>query len=86
MTYLAQVRHLIESSFAPMACESTVSPDGSLMVRIYDRDSGRVDLVVTGIAIDTLKSHDAVTTLIEELRDELTSVGMSSALGQPSQA
>ncbi|WP_426118118.1 DUF1652 domain-containing protein [Pseudomonas sp. DSP3-2-2] len=83
MTYLAQVRQLIERSFTPMACECTVSPDGSLMVRIYDRDSGRVDLVVTGIAVDTLKSHDVVLTLIEELRDELTSVSMSSVLGQP---
>ncbi|OCR24102.1 hypothetical protein AFK24_16535 [Pseudomonas syringae] len=86
MTYLAQVRQLIEHSFEPMACDCTVSPDGSLMVRIYDRDSGRVDLVVTGIAVDKLKSHEAVLTLIEELRDELTSVSMSSVLGQPSQA
>lgn len=86
MTYLAQVRQLIESSFEPMACECATCSDGSLTVRVYDRDSGRVDLVVTGIAIDKLKSQHAVLTLIDELRDELTSVSMSSVLGRPSQA
>ncbi|HEX8595783.1 MAG TPA: DUF1652 domain-containing protein [Pseudomonas sp.] len=86
MTYLTQVRHLIESSFEPMACECALCADGSLTVRVFDRESGRVDLVVTGIAVDVLKTHADVRTLIEELRDELASVAMGFDLGQSSQA
>jgi hypothetical protein len=86
MTYLLQVRQLIESSFEPMACECVICSDSSLTVRVFDRDSGRVDLVVTGIAVDTLKTHDDVHTLIDELRDELASVSVGLDIEQRSQA
>jgi hypothetical protein len=80
------MRQLIQGSFEPMACECVVCSDGSLTVRVYDLASGRVDLVVTGIAIDTLKTHEDVRRLIEELRDELASVSTGSDFGQSSQA
>jgi hypothetical protein len=84
MSWLAQVRQLIESSFEPRACECIICADASLTVRIYDRDSGRVDLMVTGIAASKVKTQQDVAELINELRDELTSVGMSHADVEPS--
>lgn len=75
MTWLSQVRHLIEGSFEPLACECIIGADASMTVRIYDRDSGRVDLMVTGIAVDKVKTQHDVAELISELRDELTSIG-----------
>ncbi|PHN20658.1 DUF1652 domain-containing protein [Pseudomonas sp. ICMP 561] len=77
MSWLSQVRHEIEGSFEPLACECVISADASLSVRIYDRESGRVDLMVIGIALDQVKTQHDVLSLISELRDELNSVGMN---------
>lgn len=77
MSWLSQVRQVIEGAFEPMACECVICADASLTVRIYDRDSGRVDLMVTGIAVDKVRTQQDVAELIAELRDELSSVGMS---------
>lgn len=84
MSWLSQVRQSIERSFEPMACECVICADASLTVRIYDRDTGRVDLMVTGIAVDTLKTQQDVAELITELQDELATVGMRRPDVEPS--
>jgi len=73
-----EVRGLIEQGFAPLACECVLG-DVSLSVRVYDRETGRVDLMVTGIALSDLQQHDDVQRLVEELRDEL----YGNTLGHP---
>ncbi|WP_249673103.1 DUF1652 domain-containing protein [Pseudomonas abieticivorans] len=72
MLSLFQVRQLIELGFAPLACDSSVQPGHLLTVKVYEPDSGRVDLIVTGIALHRLANREAVQALIDELRDELS--------------
>ncbi|MDB6050153.1 MAG: hypothetical protein JWR17_2899 [Pseudomonas sp.] len=71
MFSLSYIRRTLEKSFAPLACECTVGADARLTVRIFDRDTGRVDLVVTGITIEKLRSAEAVAKMVDELRYEI---------------
>lgn len=66
-----ELRHLIESAFLPLSCNCRINPDGFLSVQIFDRDSGRVDLFVTGICMAGMVSSRAICTLVSELRVEL---------------
>ncbi|WP_260954669.1 DUF1652 domain-containing protein [Pseudomonas citri] len=71
MTQLAPLRARLEESFTPLACECSLNGDGTLTVRLYRRDSGEVDLVVSGMSVDSVRSEDSIAKLIEELRFEL---------------
>ncbi|KAA0980215.1 DUF1652 domain-containing protein [Pseudomonas sp. ANT_H12B] len=73
MIYLAQLRMQLERSFSPLACDCSVTGDNSLTVKLYHPVSGQVDLVVSGLSAATLRTPEAVTALIEELRYELES-------------
>lgn len=66
-----EIRHIIESAFLPLACRCTISPGGSLTVHVTDPETGRADLVVTGIVTAKLNSSRAISDLIAELRNEL---------------
>jgi hypothetical protein len=66
-----ELRHLIESAFLPLSCNCRINPDGFLSVQIFDPESGRVDLFVTGISIAGLLSSHAICNLVSELRVEL---------------
>lgn len=66
-----ELRHLIESAFLPLSCICRVNPDGYLSVQIFDQQSGRVDLFVTGISTSELISSSAICNLLSELRAEL---------------
>lgn len=71
MFSLSYIRRCLEKSFSPLACECTVGADTSLTVRIFEPETGRVDLVVTGIIMETLNSAEAIAKMIEELRYEM---------------
>jgi len=71
MISMAQLRTQLERTFSPLACECNVSGDHSLTVKLYHPVSGQVDLVVSGLNLDALKTPDSVAALIEELRYEL---------------
>lgn len=73
MTNLAQLRARLEHSFSPLACECSVDGDHSLTVKLYHPVSGQVDLVISGLNLDALRTPEAVQALIEELRYELES-------------
>ncbi|POH43443.1 hypothetical protein C2U56_00305 [Pseudomonas fluorescens] len=72
-----ELRHIIESGFLPLSCTCTISPDGSLTIRIYDPSSGRVDLLVTGVSASKLTSSRALANLIGELRQEIAACQLS---------
>lgn len=74
-----ELRHIIECGFLPLSCTCTVNPDGSLMVKVFDSESGRVDLLVTGISRTNLTSSRALANLIRELRNEMVSRNASFA-------
>lgn len=66
-----ELRSIVEGAFLPMRCTCTVAPDYSMTVQIVDPASSRVDLLVTGIALDRLRSSRDISNLVAELRDEL---------------
>ncbi|AMB84849.1 hypothetical protein AWM79_05810 [Pseudomonas agarici] len=66
-----ELRNIIESSFLPMRCQCTLSADESLTVKVFNRKSARVDLMVTGICASKLDSNRAICELIAELRYDL---------------
>jgi len=76
---LSKLRMRLEESFAPLACDCSLTGDSSMTVRLYHRDSGQVDLVVTGLKTEILLNPEAIEALVEELRYELE----TSALGRP---
>lgn len=67
-----ELRSLLENGFAPLACECALG-DASLSVRVYDPESGRVDLMVTGIPLSVLHQRAMALRLLEELLEELES-------------
>ena len=73
MMYLAQLRAQLEHSFSPLACECSVDGDHSLTVKLYHPGSGQVDLVISGLKLDALRSPESVEALVDELRYELES-------------
>ncbi|MHC8344480.1 DUF1652 domain-containing protein [Pseudomonas sp. RT6P73] len=73
MIYLTQLRAQLEQHFSPLACDCSVSGDNSVTVKLYHPVSGQVDLVVSGLSVEHLRTPEAVTTLIDELRYELES-------------
>lgn len=66
-----ELRSIVEGAFLPLRCTCTVAPDYSMTVQIADPLSSRVDLLVTGISLDRLKSSRDISNLVAELRDEM---------------
>lgn len=68
-----ELRHIIECGFQPLSCICTVNTDGSLMIRVFDAETGRVDLSVTAVSTADLTSSRSIANLIGELRSEMAS-------------
>ncbi|WP_017906932.1 DUF1652 domain-containing protein [Pseudomonas asplenii] len=66
-----ELRNIIESSFLPTRCQCSVGADESLTIKVFDRKSERVDLMVTGISASKLDSSRAISELIAKLRHDL---------------
>ncbi|MBX9408462.1 DUF1652 domain-containing protein [Pseudomonas baetica] len=79
MMNLAQLRARLEHSFSPLACECSVDGDHSLTVKLYHPVSGQVDLVISGLKLNTLRTPESVEALIEELRYELESNSLGTS-------
>lgn len=79
MMNLAQLRAQLERSFSPLACECSVDGDHSLTVKLYHPVSGEVDLVISGLKFDELRTPESVQALIDELRYELESNSLRSS-------
>ena len=73
MFTLSQLRNCIEEGLSPLTCEFTLCRDASLTLKVFDAETGRVDLVVTGISTNRLQTPQEVATMVEELRYELQS-------------
>lgn len=73
MFTLAQLRNCIEEGLMPLTCEFTLCRDASLTLKVFDAQTGRVDLVVTGISTNRLQTPQEVEKMVEELRYELQS-------------
>ena len=71
MISILELRHMIECGFLPHSCFCTVNPDGSLMIKVVEPVSGRVELLVTAVSTNDLTSSRAIARLIAELRGEM---------------
>ena len=71
MFTLSQLRNCIEEGLSPLTCEFTLCRDASLTLKVYDAQTGRVDLVVTGISTNRLQTPQEVAKMVDELRYEL---------------
>lgn len=71
MISILELRHIIECGFLPLTCTCTVNPDGSLMIKVAEPGSGRVELLVTGISTNPLTTSRAISNLVGELRNEM---------------
>ena len=67
-----ELRHIIECGFLPLSCNCTINPDGSLMIKVFEPSSDRVELLVTAISAANLTSSRAIANLIAELRSDMT--------------
>jgi hypothetical protein len=66
-----ELRRIIECGFLPLSCTCTVNPDGSLMIKVFEPESGCVELLVTGVSTANLVSSREIASLIGELRSEM---------------
>lgn len=60
MFTLSQLRNCIEEGLSPLTCEFTLCRDASLTLKVFDAQTGRVDLVVTGISTNRLQTPQEV--------------------------
>jgi predicted deacylase len=81
-----ELRHIIESGFLPLCCKCDLNSDGSLKIQIFDKNTGRVDLLVAGVSASTLNGSRAISQLIAELRAELNLVQMGRVEADVKQA
>ena len=71
MLSTTEIRQIIESGFAPLACRCELTSNDALTVEIHEVNTGRVELFVTGIALADLQTSRQVMRMIAELRTEL---------------
>ncbi|WLI14361.1 MULTISPECIES: DUF1652 domain-containing protein [Pseudomonas] len=71
MISIFELRHIIEGGFLPLSCSCTVNPDRSLKIKVFEPETGRVELLVTGISTANLGSSRAIANLIGELHSEM---------------
>ncbi|USW93258.1 DUF1652 domain-containing protein [Pseudomonas proteolytica] len=71
MISIVELSRIMASGFDPLSCECSVSSDGSLTIRVFEPESGRVELLLNGVAPQGLDSIRAIANLIGELRTEI---------------
>lgn len=71
MLSMVELRQILESGFLPLSCTCTVNQDGSLMIKVFEPESGRVDLLITGVSTAELTSARAMANFVGELRTEI---------------
>ncbi|MFJ3486891.1 DUF1652 domain-containing protein [Pseudomonas sp. NPDC090202] len=76
MLFTPELRRTLECSFLPLACECTPLPDGALMVKVFDRDTGEVAMLLNNVSIAHLNTTRAVAELVAELRYDLRTGGV----------
>lgn len=74
-----ELRHIRECGFLPLRRKCTAKPDGSLMIKVIEPNSGNVELLVTGVSATALKSSHAIANLIGELKSDMVARQLSYA-------
>jgi hypothetical protein len=67
----AEMRRIVESSFAPLKCHCTLNPECTMTVEVSDPATGQVDLLMVGVDTRPLSNSRAIAELVAQLRAEL---------------
>jgi hypothetical protein len=68
-----ELRHIIESGFAPTKCVCTINDDNLLTVNLYHPNKGHPAISVRNLNAAELTTSRAISNLIAQLKDELAS-------------
>ncbi|MGZ0783732.1 DUF1652 domain-containing protein [Pseudomonas sp. TKO26] len=71
MLSTSELCHILESGFLPLSCTCSLAANGALTIKIYDAETGRVELLLPGVSTAELTSVRDISNLIGELRTEL---------------
>ncbi|MCW8275240.1 DUF1652 domain-containing protein [Pseudomonas sp. PCH199] len=74
-----ELRHIIESALLPRSCTCSVNPKGSILIKMVEPVSGRVELFVPDVLASDLTSSRAISNLIGRLRIEMAARKTSCA-------
>ena len=66
-----ELRNIIESSFLPRRCQCTQGADQSLTLKVFQTNSDRAEVMITGIDTRQLNSSRAISKLIAGVRKDL---------------
>lgn len=70
-----ELRHIIESGFAPITCVCTLNDDNLLTVNLYHQNKGHPALSVRNLKAAELTTSRAISNFIAKLKDELAKQG-----------
>jgi hypothetical protein len=62
---------IVESGFLPLKCRCTVDSARLMSIHVLDPQSGRADLLASGIPTSTLRTSRAIASLISRLKGQL---------------
>jgi len=71
MLSILEIRRIIECGFQPLSCTCTYNHNGSLVIKVFEDETGRVELVATAVSTANLTSAQSIENLIGELRSEI---------------
>ncbi|NMX90964.1 MULTISPECIES: DUF1652 domain-containing protein [unclassified Pseudomonas] len=71
MIPIVELRRIMASGFAPLSCDCSVNSEGFLIIRVFEPKSGRVELLLNGVAPEGLDNMRTISNLIGELRTEM---------------
>jgi hypothetical protein len=71
MLSIWEIRRIIECGFQPLSCTCTYNHNGSLVIEVFEDETGRVELVATAVSTANLTSAQSIENLIGELRSEI---------------
>ncbi|AVX88878.1 DUF1652 domain-containing protein [Pseudomonas koreensis] len=72
MLAIADICRIVESGFPSLECECTQVEQGLLRIKVYEPDSGRVELLLNGVSPEHLVTIRDLSNFIGELRTEIS--------------
>ncbi|NNA55665.1 DUF1652 domain-containing protein [Pseudomonas koreensis] len=71
MLAIDDICRIVESGFPSLECECT-QEQGLLRIKVYEPDSGRVELLLNGVSPEHLVTIRDISNFIGELRTEMS--------------
>lgn len=72
MLAITDICRIVQSGFSPLYCDCTETAQGLLQIKVYEPDSGRVDLLLNGVSPEHLVTIRDISNFIGELRAEMS--------------